>query len=215
MRLTATLIEGAPTVINPLGQYTIQLRNLKIPYIENLGILQDKFDVIDLTGNELTELATIPPFSRKLTTLLVANNSIASIGELTDLPNLSTIALTSNNIASFTDIVSLRLVPSLTNLSLVNNPVTGQEHYRLFVIWLLPSLKVLDFQKVKQAERLLATERFGASFTDSTALAKGLLSSAPQPKKKLSHEERIALMKRLETADSIDEIEVIEQALKQ
>lgn len=215
MRLTATLIDGAPTVINPLGQYTIQLRNLKIPYIENLGILQDKFEVIDLTGNELTELATIPPFSRKLTALLVANNNIASIGELADLPNLSTIVLTNNRIASFSDIVSLRLVPSLTNLSLVNNPVTGQEHYRLFVIWLLPSLKVLDFQKVKQAERLLAGEKFGASFAESSDLAKGLLSSAALQPKKLSHEERIALMKKLETANSIDEIEAIEQALKQ
>lgn len=213
MRLTSLLIDHAPTVINPQGQYTIQLRNLKIPYIENLGILQDKFDVIDLTGNELVELAGLPPASHKLRVLLLANNNITTISDIQDLPNLSTIALTNNKVASFRDILGLAHLPSLTNLSLVGNPVSGLEHYRIFVIWLLPSLTVLDFQKVKQAERQQGSEKFGASLSGATALAQSLLGAGPGPKK-LSDDDRIRLIQKLETADSIDEIEAIELALK-
>lgn len=40
-------------MLNAENQLTLQLRNLQIPQIENLGITQDKFSVIDLTGNDI------------------------------------------------------------------------------------------------------------------------------------------------------------------
>lgn len=49
----------------------------------------------------------------------------------------------------------------LKRLSLVNNFVTSMPNYRLYTIFTLPSVTVLDFQKVKLKERLLAQEMFG------------------------------------------------------
>jgi len=34
--------------------------------------------------------------------------------------------------------------------SLMRNPVTHKQHYRLYVIYRLPQVKVLDFRKIKQ-----------------------------------------------------------------
>lgn len=57
--------------------------------------------------------------------------------------------------------------PKLEFLSLVGNPVTRRQHYRLYTIHKIPTLKVLDFQKVKQSEReraeRLATSAAGAA----------------------------------------------------
>lgn len=234
MRLTSQLISNAPTLINPEGQFTIQLRNLKIPYIENLGITQDKFDVIDLTNNEIVELSNIPLTFKKLGVLLLANNNISTIDRLKELPNLSSISLVNNNIHDFKSLVNLTEVLNLTNLSLLNNPVTSLNDYRLFVIWLLPSLKILDFNKVKQKERIEATEKFGSSLQNANELARSLLKqlkanvsesadkAAPSKEQrqldhtinKLTDEERVKLLHDLENADSIDEIERIEAALK-
>jgi U2 small nuclear ribonucleoprotein A' len=50
---------------------------------------------------------------------------------------------------------------NLTRLSLVGNAVTRLPDYRLYVIALLPRLRVLDFNKVKAQERLDALKRFG------------------------------------------------------
>jgi len=55
----------------------------------------------------------------------------------------------------------LRTLPRLLRLSLLGNPVTKKENYRLYVIWLCPRLKVLDFKKVKPAERERANQLFG------------------------------------------------------
>lgn len=46
--------------------------------------------------------------------------------------------------------------------SLLHSPSPGRQHYRLFAIHKIPTLKVLDFQKVKQSERERA-QRLAAS----------------------------------------------------
>ena len=51
---------------------------------------------------------------------------------------------------------------SLKRLSLLNNPVTKASNYRLYTIYKIPSLTLLDFQKVKDSERKMASEVFGS-----------------------------------------------------
>jgi hypothetical protein len=48
------------------------------------------------------------------------------------------------------DIDPLASLTSLQHLSLLENPVTKKQHYRLYTIHKLPKLRVLDFKKVKQ-----------------------------------------------------------------
>ena len=50
-------------------------------------------------------------------------------------------------------------LPTITSLALVDNPVSKLKDYRAFVIALLPRLKVLDYKRVKLAEREEAEAR--------------------------------------------------------
>ena len=144
--------------------------------IENLGATQDGFDTLgssiskkkkkkkkkkkaqfthhlntDLSDNEIQKLENFPLLKR-LRTLFLHNNHISSVapklGE--SLPKLESLLLTNNRIETLVDLDPLaELASSLRFLSLVNNPVTKLSNYRLYVLHLLPHLKVLDFQKVK------------------------------------------------------------------
>lgn len=48
------------------------------------------------------------------------------------------------------DLDSLSTLPRLKYLSLLDNPVTKQPNYRLYLVARCKKLKVLDFRKVKQ-----------------------------------------------------------------
>lgn len=51
------------------------------------------------------------------------------------------------------DLDSLSTLPRLRYLSLLDNPVTKQPNYRLYVVARCKALKSLDFRKVKQKVR--------------------------------------------------------------
>lgn len=95
------------------------------------------------------------------------------------LPNLEDIILTGNNLQEFTDLDPLLLLQKLENLSLLSNPVTTQPHYREYIAYKylkickqtitflteifysrFPKLRLLDFRKIRQKERLAAFEFF-------------------------------------------------------
>uniref|UniRef100_A0A8C9Q424 Small nuclear ribonucleoprotein polypeptide A' n=1 Tax=Spermophilus dauricus TaxID=99837 RepID=A0A8C9Q424_SPEDA len=135
--------------------YTNQLNLIgdegyKIPVIENLGATLDQFDAIDFSDNEIRKLDGFP-LLRRLKTLLVNNNRICRIGEGLDqaLPCLTELILTNNSLVELGDLDPLASLKSLTYLSILRNPVTNKKHYRLYVIYKVPQVRVLDFQKVK------------------------------------------------------------------
>jgi U2 small nuclear ribonucleoprotein A' len=162
MRLTAELITRASTYLNPLKDRELDLRGQKISVLENLGATQDQFDAIDLSDNEISKLENIPLLNR-LRTLLLHNNKISRIeaGLGSSLPHLDTLVLTNNKLSNLPDIIPLAEFPSLRYLSLLDNMVSKKQHYRLYVIHKLPRLKVLDFRKIKQKERVVAEKLFG------------------------------------------------------
>jgi U2 small nuclear ribonucleoprotein A' len=49
------------------------------------------------------------------------------------------------------------------------------QNYRYYIIWRCPSIRFLDFQKVKDAEREKATELFG-TYDAPTELAKSIMA---------------------------------------
>ncbi|KAG7661695.1 LEA1 [[Candida] subhashii] len=232
MRLTPQVINDAPIILNPEKKLTLQLRDLQIPYIENLSITQDKFQVIDLTNNELIELSDIPNGFINLETLLLGNNNITHIDdERFPTDNyIKSISLINNNISRFQRTFSMKF-KHLENLILIGNPITKVENYRLFMIWLIPSLKVLDFKKIKPGERQKAKELFGDDNTVYNELATSLIEKSITKEKnglessskdkqlntvihKLTKQEREELLNKLKTATTIEEIERIETALK-
>lgn len=154
MRISVEMIDDAKQAMNPYNEKTINLRGNKISVIENLGITKDYFECIDLSDNEIVKLTNFPRM-KKLKTLLLCNNKIARIDEdiFPNIPNLSSIVLTNNKIEKLTDLKSLFQAKQLTRLSLMDNSVTNLENYREFLIYNIPSLRYLDFQKIKRKDR--------------------------------------------------------------
>lgn len=113
--------------------------------------MQDQQDAIDFTDNSITVLANFP-LLRRLRSLLLANNRISSIstGIHLSLPNLTLLVLTNNTISELGDLEPLREMKSLLYLSLIGNPVKERKWYREWIIFRIPSLRVLDFQKVRE-----------------------------------------------------------------
>ncbi|CAI0393298.1 unnamed protein product [Linum tenue] len=170
VRLTADLIWKSPHFFNAIKERELDLRGNKIPVIENLGATEDQFDTVDLSDNEIVKLENLP-FLNRLGTLLLNNNRItrisARIGEF--LPKLHSLVLTNNRLVNLVEIDPLSSLPKLQFLSLLDNNITKRPNYRLYVIFKLKSLRVLDFKKVKAKERAEAESLFASKEVEEEA----------------------------------------------
>lgn len=106
-----------------------------------------------------------------------ARNRIASFQRdlARSIPNLHTLVLTENVVADLGDLEPLAQFAKLTHLSLLDNPVSGKDNYRYYLIYLLPSLRFLDFARIRDAERNTARELFGTR-EEPTDLARTMAS---------------------------------------
>lgn len=225
LKLTPTVVQNALNVVSPEGLLTLLLRNRRILYIENLEYTKDVFPVIDLTNNEIVELGGIPELPG-LEVLLLANNNISRVG-LVAAYGIRSLLLMNNTISSFAEVAKLRNLSKLENLMMLGNKIVDEHHYRLFMVWLFPKLKVLDCLKIKQKDRNDANELFGPNYENrlpaADALINGNKTVEPVLKetrimettlKKLLSEEKTVLVQELEKATSMEEIERISEALK-
>uniref|UniRef100_A0A182JC20 Probable U2 small nuclear ribonucleoprotein A' n=1 Tax=Anopheles atroparvus TaxID=41427 RepID=A0A182JC20_ANOAO len=158
VKLTPDLINQSMQYMNPCRDRELDLRGYKIPQIENMGATLDQFDTIDFSDNDIRKLDGFPRLPR-LKCLLLNNNRIVRIGENLheSLPNLQNVILTGNNIQELGDLEPLTKLPNLEMLSLLTNPVSTKQHYREYVAFRFPSLRLLDFRKIKQKEREAAS----------------------------------------------------------
>lgn len=176
MRLTSAVVAAAPQALNCLGDRELVLRNLAIPTIENLGQAKDAFDVIDLTANMISVLGDgFPPFPR-LHTLYLAHNRVERVdtGLAASLPNLRTLILTANRIASVEalNLTELAKLEHLQVLCIEHNPIYNNKQsksksnrndvvvnssvqLRRLVVNALPNLTVFNFTKVSPRERTI------------------------------------------------------------
>ncbi|KAH3666026.1 hypothetical protein OGAPHI_004215 [Ogataea philodendri] len=226
MRLTPLLIEDAPCYLSAADERTLVLRGLQISFVESFAQSDDVNEALDLTDNDIRVLTVNTPMKR-LQTLLLARNQISSIdaniGAL--LPNLKSLSLLHNNLSGLPDLVPLRHCTKLDSLYLAHNKVTALPYYKEFVIWLLPSVTILDFDAIKPKHRQTSKELLG-TFAEPTPLATQLLNNVKleplqQPvvvesaqQVRLTDAEKEALKKDLLNASSLEEIERIELALQ-
>ncbi|KAL8844714.1 MAG: hypothetical protein Q9176_000814 [Flavoplaca citrina] len=235
MRLTAELIQNSLSYLNPLKERELDLRGHKIPNIENLGVAKDQ-ESIDFTDNDITAISNFP-LSPRLHTLLLARNRVNSIQSTlaNSIPNLTTLVLTSNNLAELADLDPLRNFPRLTHLTLLENPVTRKEHYRSWIIWRCPTIRFLDYQKVKDVERNKANELFGTLKEPSalaskimgiksrtfdlpgasTAAPNGVQSVGKDYRVKLTEKEKKRLENMIRNAKSLQEITRLEKEINE
>lgn len=109
------------------------------------------------------------------------------------------------------------------------------QHYRDWLIWRIPSLRFLDFERIKDKEREQAKELFG-SYEEPTALASKIMGiksrtfDIPPPgmvngsgrapgekalRVKLTDEERKKVEKMIKEAKSLQEINRLEKELNE
>lgn len=226
VKLTPELIQQSTQYINAIRDRELDLRGYKIPVIENLGATLDQFDVIDFSDNEIRKLDGFPLLKR-IKCLLMNNNRIVRIGEELEqsLPNLESLILTNNSIQELGDLEPLSTFRYLQTLSLLGNPVTTKQHYRLYVIFLLPHLRLLDFKKVKQKERdsakVLFKSRQGKEIQKEISKkartfvpGAGLSEAIRQPVGGPSPEEVQAIKEAISKANSLEEIERLNHLLR-
>jgi len=116
-------------------------------------MIQNFFECIDLSDNEIKRLENFSYLDR-LNTLILTNNRIKTIHGIAEcLPNLENLFLMNNKISDLREVAKLGKCRKLQRLVLINNSVTQQLNYRPFVISRIPSLKILDFNVVTAKER--------------------------------------------------------------
>ncbi|KAF5796588.1 putative leucine-rich repeat domain superfamily [Helianthus annuus] len=228
VRLTADLIWKSPHFFNALRERELDLRGNKIPLIENLGPTEDQFDTIDLSDNEIVKLENFPNLNR-LGTLLLNNNRITrinpNIGEF--LPKLHSLVLTNNRLVNLVEIDPLASLPKLQYLSLLDNNITKKPNYRLYVIHKLKALRVLDFKKVKQKERIEAAKLFASKEAEEEAKKESVKTFVPgevpteepkeeEPSKPVgpTPEQIIAIKAAIVNSQTLEEVARLEKALK-
>lgn len=111
----------------------------------------------------------------------------------TSIPNLQTLVLTKNRLTELADLDPLAGFKKLVHLTALGNPVASKEvrtfaqfdkrhvgnadtvkNYRYWIIWRCPTVRYLDFAKVKDVERKKAEELFGTS-EEPTELASKIM----------------------------------------
>ncbi|CAF3195076.1 unnamed protein product [Rotaria socialis] len=223
-RLTPEVIEASPQYLNPVGQYELSLRDLKIPVVENLGATLNQFDTIDFTNNDIRKLDGFP-FLPKLKTLYLANNHIARIAENLQeyIPNLDTLMINNNMLQELSDIDPLATLTKLTHVSFARNPIAMKKDYRLYVIHALPHLRTLDYNGITQKEREAARKIFKSKSGEkaknkqkgtNTFVPGGELAKQQQQAPRMTKKDADAIKKAIQEAKSIDEVERLKTMLQ-
>ncbi|CCE65066.1 hypothetical protein TPHA_0J02460 [Tetrapisispora phaffii CBS 4417] len=234
MKFTPGIVDEAPGyyVDHFNGKYdvdkTVILRDMSLETDSevmepSLKQLSKPTHILDLTNNLLTGFPTLRERA-DIHTMLLSRNHINTInGKL--LPrNLVNLVLAHNSIDSFEQLKGFKNSPStLVNLTLRGNSICHLENYRLHVIKYLPQLQILDFSKVKDAERkesekLQAYDQTITPLDDNSGSRKRKLEDSALDIMhivvgKMSEETKKDLKRQLATATSLEEIERIEKLL--
>lgn len=113
----------------------------------------------------------------------------------------------------------------------MGNPVAREKHYREFVVWCMPHLRVLDYRRITERERAVARKAFVAPDGQLNQLALSLMGSkerrasggtapsepdAPLPTRRhqLTDSQRAAIAEAIDRSESMEEIRRLEEQLK-
>ncbi|EFC48009.1 hypothetical protein NAEGRDRAFT_31069 [Naegleria gruberi] len=136
----------------------ITLHQFEIESInEVLGIYCRELQILYLQNNLIRVIQNLHHL-KDLRYLNLAVNNITSISGLGSNEHLEKLDLTANFVWDLLSVESLRENYKLREMHLLGNPCTTFENYRLFVIGAVPSLQILDGERVAKSERILAEQ---------------------------------------------------------
>lgn len=156
----------------------------------------------------------------RLRNLFVSNNQIVRVEEDVSkkLLALECLVLNGNKIEGLADLDGLGECKTLRYLSLMDNPVTKTQHYRLLTIAKFPWLRALDFRKITLHERHAAED---LASKGTTSRRNKTAASELQPTKAkrarttaLSEKERASIRQQILEADSFEEVARLEKLLE-
>lgn len=230
MRLTADLILSSPAFINPVQDRELDLRGNKLSVIENLGATQDQYDTINFNDNDIQKLEGFPLLKR-LKSIYISNNRVSRIAPRfgQNLPSLDTLIMSFNKIESLQELDNLSDLKNLRVISLEKNPVASKPNYRLYLIYKLPRIKLIDFKKVRPKEKQEARRLFGVQSKGSTsgsltgdapAVESGGSASASNLQAPVKHVSEVskraqAVKAAIDNVKTLEDAQVLERNLQQ
>ena len=189
-------------------------------FIKYNNLFQDQFDTIDFSDNDIRKLDGFPLLKR-IKTLFFNNNRIVRIGEGLEhcIPNLETLMLTGNMIQELGDLEPLTQLKNLTNLCLLQNPVSAKPQYRQYVVYRFPQLRLLDFRKIKMKEREAAVAYFRSKrgkemVREIAKKVKTQTSGISTDKPLITPEERNKIREAITNASSLEEVQRLSKLLQ-
>eukprot|EP01130_Rhizamoeba_saxonica_P014038 TRINITY_DN6073_c0_g1_i1.p1 TRINITY_DN6073_c0_g1~~TRINITY_DN6073_c0_g1_i1.p1 ORF type:complete len:423 (-),score=86.15 TRINITY_DN6073_c0_g1_i1:1011-2249(-) len=138
--------------LSPLSNLnTLVLSHNSISQIEGISNLAN-LKKLSLSGNKLTALNNIE-HNTSLTELRINKNKISLIEEENIIKNehLRVIDAGHNNLVDIESIQALTCLKRLRNLNLKGNPIVELPYYPAIIIDIIPSLVILDGQKLKRS----------------------------------------------------------------
>ncbi|KAJ1500464.1 U2 small nuclear ribonucleoprotein A', partial [Coelomomyces lativittatus] len=152
VNLSADFFSKVETFLNPLNDRELNLRGYKIPMLEHLGACCRQMDTLNLMDNELKVLAGPFPSLPRLRHVYLTNNRLHSLepGLERYFPFLETLLFTNNAFTELKYVRYLHGLKHLTHVSFLGNPITKHKWYRSYVIYHVPQIRVLDYQRVKE-----------------------------------------------------------------
>mmetsp|Transcript_30380 Transcript_30380/g.98592 ORF Transcript_30380/g.98592 Transcript_30380/m.98592 type:complete len:874 (+) Transcript_30380:1837-4458(+) len=119
---------------------------------------------LDLSHNQLSVIRSLESL-RNLTQLSLENNFISSLASIAHLTSLMELYMGNNDIEAIQEIDYLKHSPKLIIMDLSGNRLCASQDYRLYVLFRLRRLKVLDGTSVLADESNLAREKFSGKLT--------------------------------------------------
>eukprot|EP00945_MAST-04E_sp_MAST-4E-sp1_P005291 g5291.t1 len=119
---------------------------------------------LDLGKNKISKFENLTHLVH-LTQLSVEDNEIVSLNGLQGLKNLMELYVCSNRVATLKEVQHLKTLPKLIIVDLSGNALCRQKNYRLYCVYYLRKLKVLDGIGVDLNEQQNAREKYSGKLT--------------------------------------------------
>jgi U2 small nuclear ribonucleoprotein A' len=154
---------------------------------------------------------------------MLSNNKISRIQKdfAAMCPRLDTLILQGNRLSQLSELENLP-THQLKRLVCLDNVVCNLPNYRQFVVYKFPNLKMLDYQKVTQAEREQASALFSKKGNlDKILQSERALETTSTLQKddqqlRLETKQKLAVLdQQLEAAETMEEIQEIEKKIKE
>ena len=141
----------------------LYLDDNRIIKIENLSLLTN-IRKLELGKNKINKIEGLEglPF---LCQVSLEDNDIYTLNGIQKIPNLMELYIGNNKIDNLNEIHYLRDIPKLIIVDLSGNPLCQENDYRLFTIFNLKKLKVLDGVSIDATESLRAKEAFAGKMS--------------------------------------------------